>query len=385
MNKNKSNRSTATKSTSTETTSAAIPNNTDPTATTADTTRIGEKRNSDIMTKSQQNKRKQKVQQQPPKNDDHTTTTRTEKAINNPQEENAPRETKQPRIQSLSKSPIFLLDPSRTKHVSPEHVHVCALEDAEAWVSTALVDFLVQKATMFVPDDTTLLATSSTLNIMELYLGMETKESHKGAFANLRERYKKFSSQQYRLLCITCDGSHYFTVSVVFDANFDGVFKSVEIYDSFITHRTKRIHSTSSAGKFLLQLQRFLLTFCFYESPYKSVLQNNQFHILRNGKFKSCPIQTNSSDCSLYALGTFLFALQGDIAIDGDIFNQQDISLLRYKLFEVLTQKETKFKQPPTTYLSRLFIISFFAKLVHHIEKGKSSSLKLLELMEQDE
>jgi hypothetical protein len=181
-------------------------------------------------------------------------------------------------------------------------------------------------------------------------------------------------SMSFVFFCLVCNNKHFFLISLKLNASDHNkpIFSDVHVFDSIMPVRlgrsTKNIVFApgSRAVIYLVTLQKFLSTYSFHNSPQNDILLNDPHHIMKQAKYLSRPQQTNSCDCSLYAIGTFLHVL-ADLPIDDRIFNPDDISLFCKELLNILSIDSMFHNvEDPKTSLSREFILSFFPNLYNH-------------------
>ena len=96
----------------------------------------------------------------------------------------------------------------------------------------------------------------------------------------------------------------------------------------------------STAGIYLLQLQRFFEQFIFYDNPNINVLKEDEKFILRQAKSCECPKQLNSVDCSLFGFVVTLL-IYFNIKVESSSFLQSEISEFRIGLFDMLSADTT--------------------------------------------
>jgi hypothetical protein len=188
----------------------------------------------------------------------------------------------------------------------------------------------------------------------------------------LRNMYQHYSTKEFQFFSIK---HHFFFVSLNFNASDPDkpIFSYVNVYDSMklvlreCSKKTISFAPGSMASKYLLTLQKLLSTFSFFNSPKNDVLLNDKHHIIKEAKFIACPQQSNFFDCSLFALRTLIHAVDG-LPIDNTIFHQEDTTLFRKELFNILSIEDSSTAAlNPMTSLSREFIISFFLYFIYNI------------------
>ena len=134
------------------------------------------------------------------------------------------------------------------------------------FLTTALLDYLIQKAApRNLPDDI-LIGSSNSMSFFET---MNKKQGHPTnaadvATANiLRRKYQFYSMRQYRFLSVNCAQGHFFVVSVLFDMNDEKPFKEVLVYDSIRKsgRKSNAVQKNSTAAKYLRFSSSSLLLF----------------------------------------------------------------------------------------------------------------------------
>jgi MULE transposase domain len=271
----------------------------------------------------------------------------------------------------------FLDDPTKSAPITIHSNQLNSLEDGN-WLDTTLVDYLIQRSVHNDDGDRIIIASSLSLSIMNVFLQQleEDKIANISSRAqkNLRSIYEYYSFHEFRFFTLVCHNKHFFLISLKFNASDCNkpIFSDVHVYDSIMPVRLGRSSKNipfapgSRAAIYLVTLQKFLSTYSFHNSPNNAILINDPHHILKQAKYLSCPQQTNTYDCSLYAIGTFLHVL-ADLPIDDRIFNYDNISLFRKELLSIMSMDSMLHNvEDPKTSLSREFIISFFPNLYNH-------------------
>jgi MULE transposase domain len=265
---------------------------------------------------------------------------------------------------------VFLDDPTRSPPLSIDNTILPKLIGNQ-YLHTALIDYLIQRSITTTDKEDTIIASSLSLSLMQSFL--RNNEENNASIGQrgqtiLRNMYHYYSTKEFRFFSMVCTKHHFFFVSLNFNACDPNkpIFSDVNVYDSMkhvLRERSKKTISFapgSMAATYLLTLQKFLSTFSFFNSPKNHVLLNDKHYIIKEAKFIACPQQSNGFDCSLFALGTLIHAVDG-LPIDNTIFHQDDITLFRKELYNILSINDTiTATLNPMTSLSREFIISFF-------------------------
>ncbi|KAG7344072.1 hypothetical protein IV203_022080 [Nitzschia inconspicua] len=84
------------------------------------------------------------------------------------------------------------------------------------------------------------------------------------------------------------------------------------------------------------RLQRFLFGFCFHGLDHNILLLEKQEYIVQQAVFRNCPKQSNSHDCGLFAVAVIWHLLDGK-EVHSLVFTQGEIATLRQALYRGLS------------------------------------------------
>jgi hypothetical protein len=280
-----------------------------------------------------------------------------------------------PDRRSRKTGPIpFLNDPFRGPPLSLTKDVISPLS-GNHYLSTALVDYLIQRSMPSHLPDSVLIGSSNAFTVLKT-MNETTKYANPEKVRKLREKYKYYSSNGFKFISAICNKNHFFVVKVDFDVRRDNIFQDVRVFDSLRRTRLNidAVDTNSNGGKLLRELQLFLSQFAFFDVPMNETLVKNPDLILAEAVYSSCPQQQNAIDCGLFAYATLLH-LVWDENIGNDTFTQQHISSLRSDLYTVLTTKKVhRLDFPdPKKHLSCKFLFSFFPLLGNKVIDGENN------------
>lgn len=285
--------------------------------------------------------------------------------------------------QSTNDQPTpFANDPVRGPSLTVPQEDIEALNGPN-FLTTALLDYLIQKAAPRDLSDNVLIGSS---NSMSFFQTMNQKQTHPTnsadvATANiLRRKYQFYSMRDYRFLSVNCSQGHFFVVSVVFDMNATKPFKEVLVYDSIRKsgRNSNAVAPHSQPGKYLRLLQLFLDQFCAFATKNHTSLLAIPDMILEKAKYGTSPQQHNTHDCGLFALATLLHLLDGNAGSKmKDVFTQEHIGRLRHAIYQ---EFHTGAKQ-----LSWNFYCTYLPALATRVEPTATATATNLGLSSDDE
>ena len=138
------------------------------------------------------------------------------------------------------------------------------------FLSTALVDYMLQSAMKDSISDNILIGSANAFSFFEIMNKKTLKSSTKSdarTVRHMRERYRFYSFKKLHFLAANCSNSHFFVIKVIFDIQSEEIFQHVTLYDSLrrTGRNNKTLNKNSIGAQFLLQFQRFMTEFCFFE------------------------------------------------------------------------------------------------------------------------
>ena len=151
------------------------------------------------------------------------------------------------------------------------------------YLSTSLVDYLLQKSLPSNLPNDIIVGSSNCMTYLQHYLKHVTMEKNRNT-NKLQNTYQYYAMGAFTFLGIHCNQSHFFVISVEFDIRREDIFKNVKIYDSL--RRTGRKVTANPTGKqFLIMLQAFLARYAFFASPnVESLLSDKEFILKKSNK-----------------------------------------------------------------------------------------------------
>jgi hypothetical protein len=271
--------------------------------------------------------------------------------------------------------PPFANDPLRGPTLPLPSQHDIEQLNGKHFLSTSLLDYLLQCSLPSNIPDNILIGSSNSLSWFEA-MNVKSDKSSAGYDAEgaqiLRRKYQFYSLRAYDFITANCGSGHFSVAWVSFSIQNDNVFGEVRVYDSL--RRSLRNNDPPKKdevlGRLLLELQKFLELYCFCGTPIQKVLSSKPDLVLQKAQHVKCPQQTNGFDCGLFALGTLLHILDGCVEIH-DAFASEHVSKLRMGLHRNLTTN---------TEVTWEFISAFFPRLRRDVH----SILKLLPVMEEN-
>ena len=244
----------------------------------------------------------------------------------------------------------FADDPYRTAPLKPTEEDVSKLS-RRSFLTTTLIDYLLQR--LLPPDlpDDTLIASSNSLN----YFKVHNPKKRDGV---LRRKYQNYSLRPYHFYSLTCARGHFFVVSIDFDMQSRDGILAVRVYDSL--RKSQRGHDNvygdPALVEYLRLFQQFLVQFCCFATRHQDVLVEDRDFILKKVTFLPCPQQRNSYDCGLFGLVTLLHLVDQHASVE-DLFTPDDISSFRKGLHTILVDGED---------VNREFLYNTFRHLRRH-------------------
>ncbi|KAG7354414.1 MATE efflux family protein [Nitzschia inconspicua] len=215
----------------------------------------------------------------------------------------------------------FADDPVRGKPISLATGDVEGLDPGQ-WLSTSLVDYVLQTSLAGKLPDHVLIGSSNCSTYFHTYNSKLRNEDDTHCVQQMRDGLQPYAESRYRFISAACYDSHFFVVDITFDNRQPNVFERVNVFDSLSSTARRR------ATAVLHQVQKFLSGFCFYKlGHHQSVLQDPDY-IMQMAEFRHCPVQTNGYDCGLFALAV-VWHLLCDKDIHPSVFTQADIDTFR--------------------------------------------------------
>jgi hypothetical protein len=245
-------------------------------------------------------------------------------------------------------TPIFLYDPTKLGPITTTSSNYDVLRKKE-FVGTMLCDCLIQRSLSpdELPDNTIVPSTEFFKNEMGVQLEKlgKSDRSSKTSVSRTRTKFNYFSFNRHTIIASDCLSDHFVVVTVTFDPTTPTIFERVIGYESLnsiqMISSQSRVSTRSGIGiptnscgaQCLMQLQRFLNEFSFYdiEGMYTTLKQDPKI-ILQRATYISCPQQTNGYDCLLFGFAILLHIAHG-IKVDETIFTQANITKLRASLY----------------------------------------------------
>jgi hypothetical protein len=245
----------------------------------------------------------------------------------------------------------FANDPVRTTSTLPVNAtHIGAL-DGPNFLSTALIDYVLQQALKdsIAPD--VLIGSSNSMSFFDM-ANRKTKKEQDGAFPHqrsvdrMRESYLPYSNGRFRFLSATCTQAHFFVVDVTYDFHNPNIFENVIVYDSLRktsrrAEKDRALNPRTKAAQFLRNFQIFLAQYCLFQDTERSLLllEEKPDLLVDACTVAPCPQQQNGHDCGLFAFAILVHLAYG-IEITEGIFTQNEISRFRKHIHEYLSRKE---------------------------------------------
>ncbi|KAG7363280.1 MULE transposase domain containing protein [Nitzschia inconspicua] len=214
---------------------------------------------------------------------------------------------------------LFVDDPVRGNPLRPTADAIRAL-DGEEWLSTILIDHLLQTTLKgFVPDHV-LIGSSDCYSYFSTYNDKLDKHDCADTVQTMRGGLQAYAKSEFRCISAACHQGHFFVVDVTFDSRHPAIFKQVNVYDSLSI--TSRRRATAVLGR----LQRFLSGFCFHGLDRNLLLLEKQDYVVQQAVFRNCPKQNNSHDCGLFVLGALREALYRGLSSNAEWATLENVS-----------------------------------------------------------
>ncbi|KAG7370719.1 Ulp1 protease family protein [Nitzschia inconspicua] len=224
---------------------------------------------------------------------------------------------------------LFVDDPVRGNPLRPTADAIRAL-DGEEWLSTILIDHLLQTTLKGCVPDHVLIGSSDCYSYFSTYNDKLDKHDCADTVQTMRGGLQAYAKSEFRYISAACHQGHFFVVDVTFDSRHPAIFKQVNVYDSLSI--TSRRRATAVLGR----LQRFLSGFCFHGLDHNLLLLEKQDYVVQQAVFRNCPKQNNSHDCGLFAVAIIWHLLEGK-EIHSSVFTQDHIGVLREALYRGLS------------------------------------------------
>ncbi|KAG7345622.1 Ulp1 protease family protein [Nitzschia inconspicua] len=177
---------------------------------------------------------------------------------------------------------LFVDDPVRGNPLRPTADAIRAL-DGEDWLSTILIDHLLQTTLKGCVPDHVLIGSSDCYSYFSTYNDKLDKHDCADAVQTMRGGLKAYAKSEFtvRYISAACHQGHYFVVDVTFDSRQPAIFQQ-------------------------------------------------QDYIVQQAVFRNCPKQNNSHDCGLFAIAVIWHLLEGK-EIHSSVFTQDHIGALLYE------------------------------------------------------
>ncbi|KAG7348751.1 hypothetical protein IV203_011348 [Nitzschia inconspicua] len=134
---------------------------------------------------------------------------------------------------------LFVDDPVRGNPLRPTADAIRAL-DGEDWLSTILIDHLLQTTLKVCVPDHVLIGSSDCYSYFSTYNDKLDKHDCADAVQTMRGGLKAYAKSEFRYISAACHQGHYFVVDVTFDSRQPAIFQQVNVYDSLsITSRQR--------------------------------------------------------------------------------------------------------------------------------------------------
>ena len=237
-------------------------------------------------------------------------------------------------IQHDNNTSGFADDPTRGPSLSVSKSHLQALAGPN-FLSTVLIDYLLQHALKERITSDLLIGTSNTMTFFEtMNQNQPTNQTDSRSIGRRRRKYITYSFNRYRFLAANCTNGHFIVIHVSFDLRQPNVFEKVYVYDSIRRTSRKKIflNKCSPGAQLLRQFQLFLARYCADANG--KLLKDPDF-ILQHAVQANCPLQENGYDCGLFAVGVLLHLAYGEEVLE-TTFTQQNISQFRLGLHSQL-------------------------------------------------
>ncbi|KAG7350640.1 MULE transposase domain containing protein [Nitzschia inconspicua] len=224
---------------------------------------------------------------------------------------------------------LFVDDPVRGNPLRSTADAIRAL-DGEEWLSTILIDHLLQTTLKGCVPDHVLIGSSDCYSYFSTYNDKLDKHDCADTVQTMRGGLQAYAKSEFRYISAACHQGHFFVVDVTFDSRHPAIFQQVNVYDSLSI--TSRRRATAVLGR----LQRFLSGFCFHVLDHNLLLLEKQDYVVQQAVFRNCPKQNNSHDCGLFAVAIIWHLLEGK-EIHSSVFTQDHIGALREALYRGLS------------------------------------------------
>jgi SWIM zinc finger/MULE transposase domain/Ulp1 protease family, C-terminal catalytic domain len=269
----------------------------------------------------------------------------------------------------------FANDPVRTPGILPLTTDQIAALNGPHFLSTALIDFILQQTLKDTIPPNLLIGSSNSMSFLELSNNKINDSSNTQSIARMRHSYFPYSLDRFRFLAATCTEAHFFVVDVTFDIRSDNIFQNVTLYDSLRKTGRRdqgRLNSRNRGAQFLRRFQNFLAQYCFVDDDERCqlLLKQQPDLIIEKCTVVPCPQQQNGYDCALFAVGV-LVHLANDIQVQQDLFSQAEITYFRQQLWQRLSVAQA---------LTPQFLLSCFPKLTLGPEQEGEGQVKPVEV-----
>jgi hypothetical protein len=238
-------------------------------------------------------------------------------------------------------APPFAHDPLRGPTLHLPDRDVVEKLNGRHFLSTALLDYVLQKALPKNIPENIIIGSSNSLSWFQS-MNQKSEIGHsdydpEGAII-LRRKYQFYCHHGYEFIAANCGAGHFSVARVSFDINFDDIFGSITVYDSNRRSSRKNVKPKPDevVGKLLLELQKFLCNYCFFGTRGQEILKSRPNLALEKASFAICPQQQNGYDCGLFSLGALLHLVVGFVDLQ-DTFSAANVTSLRRDLHRQLT------------------------------------------------
>ena len=135
--------------------------------------------------------------------------------------------------------PTFLCEPFHTPNLFVTTDDIKRLDESsknDKWLSTNLIDFLIKYGTPYWKPSDVLVPTSNIGPLLDLFNNKASSHDPRDIqfVEKARKKYKKFCSNQYRIISVSCENGHFLVLFMILDTMDDDgdFFHYVQVYDS---------------------------------------------------------------------------------------------------------------------------------------------------------
>ena len=258
----------------------------------------------------------------------------------------APSSLPQPSVVTeIDKPAPFANDPIRGPPLvlRPEDSTIGDLNGSK-YLSTALIDYVLQHVMPSNLPDDVLIGSSNSLSYFQLMNSKPDFPQQQDPDSSnvLRRKFQFYSLRRYRFFSVNCTRGHFFVVSVDFDMNSATPFDNVWVYDSLRKSSRQNRDAPkkdSDPAALLRHMQLFLAKFCAFATKHHRRLLDEPDLLLDLANYGVCPQQQNMYDCGLFATASLLHLFDEYQDLE-HAFTAQQIKDLRTALYQRLSAKE---------------------------------------------